>query len=105
MAKKIKFGTQCDEAVLKAVKSRLAIDGGFLGDAVEEGLRLWVQSQGGAANVSGPAAPDPMAGLTVEESAIALGLVAGWRAKDAVVAGIVQLLKARISEKGYAGPS
>jgi hypothetical protein len=46
MSNKIKFGTQCDEAVLRAVKSRLASGDGFLGDAVESGLRLWLSSRG-----------------------------------------------------------
>jgi hypothetical protein len=48
MSNKIKFGTQCDEAVLRAVKARLASEDGFLGDAVESGLRLWLSSKGDA---------------------------------------------------------
>lgn len=43
----------------------------------------------------------PLGELTPEELSLVSGLVAGWRVRDVIISGAVQMLKARITEKGY----
>ncbi len=109
MANKIKFGTQCDEDVLKAVKVRLPVEDLFLADAIEEGLKLWLAARSPAKLPLHPkneVLNNPVRNLSVgdilpEYRGFFESLVRGLRAGDATIKILCTGVDHVLKDKGY----